>query len=107
MKTSPQPSRARWRGERHPDLNWAWFQEGYDHEPTDPTAAAPNTDYIAHHNAPQYFGYVANNPTETKAHLRGLDDFFSTIRARDLPKSGGVLYLRGGYGNLDGSPAGS
>ena len=89
-------------GDDNKAVNWAWFQEGYDHEPTDPTAAASNTDYIAHHNAPQYFGYVANNPTETKAHLRGLGDFFSTIKARDLPKTGGVFYLRGGYGNLDG-----
>ena len=89
-------------GDDNKAVNWAWFQEGYDHEPTDPTAAASNSDYIAHHNAPQYFGYVANNPTETKAHLRGLGDFFSTIKARDLPKAGGVFYLRGGYGNLDG-----
>ena len=89
-------------GDDNKAVNWAWFQEGYDHEPTDPTAAASNTDYIAHHNAPQYFGYVANNPSETKAHLRGLGDFFSTIKAKDLPKTGGVFYLRGGYGNLDG-----
>ena len=89
-------------GDNNKAVNWAWFQEGYDHEPTDPTATASNTDYIAHHNAPQYFGYIANNPTETKAHLRGLGDFFTTIKARQLPSTGGVFYLRGGYGNLDG-----
>ncbi len=89
-------------GDDNKPVNWAWFQEGYDHEPTDPTGVASNTDYIAHHNAPQYFGYVANNPTETKAHLRGLGDFFTTIKAKELPGNGGVFYLRGGYGNLDG-----
>ena len=89
-------------GDNNKAVNWAWFQEGYDHEPTDPTATASNIDYIAHHNAPQYFGYIANNPTETKAHLRGLGDFFTTIKARQLPSTGGVFYLRGGYGNLDG-----
>ena len=89
-------------GDDNKAVNWAWFQEGYDHEPTDSTAVASNTDYIAHHNAPQYFGYIANNPTETKAHLRGLGDFFTTIKAKELPSTGGVFYLRGGYGNLDG-----
>lgn len=89
-------------GDDNKAVNWAWYQEGYDHEPTDPTAVASNTDYIAHHNAPQYFGYIANNPQETKAHLRGLGDFFSTIKAKELPAAGGVFYLRGGYGNLDG-----
>ncbi len=88
-------------GDNNKPINWAWYQEGYDHEPTDPTVLASNTDYIAHHNAPQYFGYVANNPVETKAHLRGLGDFFSDIKANALPASG-VFYLRGGYGNLDG-----
>ncbi len=88
-------------GDNNKPINWAWYQEGYDHEPTDPTVLASNTDYIAHHNAPQYFGYVANNPVETKAHLRGLGDFFTDIKANALPASG-VFYLRGGYGNLDG-----
>ncbi len=88
-------------GDNNKPVNWAWYQEGYDHEPTDPTILASNTDYIAHHNAPQYFGYVANNPVETKAHLRGLGDFFTDINANALPASG-VFYLRGGYGNLDG-----
>ena len=88
-------------GEGNKPTNWAWYQEGYDHEPTDPTSAASNTDYIAHHNAPQYFGYVANNPEETKSHLKGLGDFYTAIEANRLPAGGGVFYVRGGYGNLD------
>ena len=89
-------------GDNNKPVNWAWYQEGYDHEPTDPKGPATNLDYIAHHNAPQYFGYEANNPVETKAHLKGLGDFYSAIKADALPKDGGVFYVRGGYGNLDG-----
>ena len=89
-------------GDNNKPLNWGWFQEGYDHEPTDPAGPATNYDYIAHHNGPQYFGYVADNPTVTKAHLKGLGDFYTAIKANDLPSAGGVFYVRGGYGNLDG-----
>ena len=83
-------------------VNWGWFQEGYDHEPTDPTGVITNFDYIAHHNGPQYFGYESNNPVETKAHLKGLGDFFTAVSNNALPSQGGVFYVRGGYGNLDG-----
>jgi phospholipase C len=78
--------------------NWAWYQQGYDHESTDPAAAATHSGYIVHHNAPQYFGYVANNPDVTP-HMRGLGDFFADVSARRLPASG-VFYVRGGYGNI-------
>jgi hypothetical protein len=47
-------------------------------------------DYIAHHNGPQYFGYEANNPGETKAHLKGLGDFFTAISANALPSEPAV-----------------
>jgi phospholipase C len=89
-------------GDHNKPVNWGWFQEGYDHEPTDPSGTVTNYDYIAHHNAPQYFGYEANNPTETKAHLKGLGDFYTAIKTDALPSTGGVFYVRGGYGNLDG-----
>ncbi|MGA2350323.1 MAG: alkaline phosphatase family protein [Terracidiphilus sp.] len=88
-------------GDHNKPVNWAWYQEGYDHESIDPTATASHTSYIAHHDAPQYFGYEANNPVETKAHLKGLGDFFAAVTAQALPTSGGVFYVRGGYGNLD------
>ena len=88
-------------GDGNKQVNWGWFQEGYDHEPTDLTAATTNSDYIAHHNAPEYFGYIANNPVETKAHMKGLGDFYAAVKAHALPKEGGVFYVRGGYGNLD------
>jgi phospholipase C len=87
-------------GEGYKPVHWAWYQEGYDHESTDPSTTATHTNYIAHHDAPQYFGYEANNPKETEAHMKGLGDFFAAISAQALPGSG-VYYVRGGYGNLD------
>ncbi len=82
-------------------LPWGWYEEGYDHEPSDKGAAATHDGYIGHHNGPQYFGYVANNPAET-AHLHGLGDFFSDIRADRLAAQGGVYYVRGGFENIAG-----
>jgi phospholipase C len=89
-------------GDHNKPVNWGWYQEGYNHEPTDPPGPATNLDYIAHHNGPQYFGYEANNLGETKSHLKGLGDFYTAISTNALPAEGGVFYVRGGYGNLDG-----
>jgi phospholipase C len=88
-------------GDNNKPVNWGWFQEGYDHESTDPTSTPTYANYIAHHNGPQYFGYEANNAVETAAHLKGLGDFYTAISTNALPKEGGVFYIRGGYGNLD------
>lgn len=88
-------------GDQNQPVQWGWFQEGYDHEPTDAKGTISNADYIAHHNAPQYFGYVANNPQESQRHLKGLGDFYSAVSHNQLPH-GGVYYVRGGYGNIDG-----
>ncbi len=81
-------------------VNWGWYQQGYDHEITDLKGHASHDGYVAHHNAPQYFGYVANNPLAT-THLHGLSDFFRDMANKRLPKSG-VFYVRGGYGNIEG-----
>jgi len=89
-------------GDNNKPVNWGWFQEGYDHESTDPSATATHASYIAHHNAVQYFGYEANNPAETSNHMKGLGDFYTAISNKALPKDGGVFYVRGGYDNLDG-----
>jgi phospholipase C len=89
-------------GDRNKPVNWAWYQEGYDQEPTDPATGATHANYIAHHNGPQYFGYEANNPHEIQNHLKGLNDFFTAIKSNALPAEGGVFYVRGGYGNNDG-----
>ncbi len=81
-------------------VNWGWYQQGFDHENNDAQGKAAHTGYVAHHNAPQYFGYIANNPLAS-AHLHGLSEFFSDIAAKRLPASG-VFYVRGGFGNIDG-----
>jgi phospholipase C len=90
---------AKLAGTQNKPVNWAWFQQGYDKEPNDPSET--HSGYIAHHDAPQYFGYEANNPSETSKHMKGLADFFAAIKSKSLPDSG-VFYIRGGYGNIDG-----
>ncbi|MDF5736340.1 MULTISPECIES: phospholipase C [unclassified Nostoc] len=81
-------------------VNWRWYQEGYDLEPTDAKGVASHNAYVTHHNGAQYFGYIANTP-EVSKNLRGLNDFFSDIAKNTLPK-GGVFYIRGGYTNQQG-----
>jgi phospholipase C len=81
-------------------VNWGWYQQGYDHEPTDAAGMADHSTYVVHHNAPQYFGYISNNP-QVGNHMHGLGDFFADVAARKLPASG-VFYIRGGYGNILG-----
>ncbi len=81
-------------------VNWGWYQQGYDHEINDASWKASHEGYVAHHNAPQYFGYVANNP-QASTHLHGLSEFFDVIAKKQLPESG-VFYLRDGYGNIRG-----
>ena len=82
-------------------VNWRWYQEGYDLEPTDTNGVASHNAYVSHHNGAQYFGYIANTPKVSKASLRGLGDFFTEIANDALPK-GGVIYIRGGYTNQQG-----
>ena len=81
-------------------INWGWYQQGYDHELNDVSGNASHVGYVAHHNAPQYFGYVANNPLAS-THLHGLSDFFRALQSRSFPPTG-VFYVRGGYGNIRG-----
>ena len=80
---------------------WGWYQEGYNREPTDTEAKVSHNGYVVHHNAPQYFGYISNNP-EVSDHMHGLGDFFADVKAEALPKTGGAFYVRGGSGNLHG-----
>ena len=79
-------------------VDWGWYQQGYDHEINDASWKASHEGYVAHHNAPQYFGYVANNP-QVSTHLHGLSEFFDAVARKQLPPSG-VFYVRGGYGNI-------
>jgi phospholipase C len=74
-------------------VSWGWYQEGYGHEPTDGGNPASHKSYIVHHNGPQYFGYVGDNPA-VASNMHGLSDFFSDIAGEKLPAGGGVFYVR-------------
>jgi len=87
-----------------PTVPFGWYEEGYDREPTDPgpvDANGTHASYITHHNGPQYFGYIANNPV-FRAQLHGLGDFFTALETASLPPQGGVFFVKGGYQNLFG-----
>jgi phospholipase C len=81
-------------------VSWRWYQNGYDREPNDPTAAASHANYVSHHDGAQYFGYLANNPV-LRDNFGGEGDFFRDIGDNKLPPGGGVIYVRGGFYNLD------
>ncbi len=91
-------------GENLPPTNWAWYELGFDNEPSDPTNTAPtnpHNDFIVHHEGPQYFGYVADNAQVSQKHLFGEGRFYDDVANGNLAPDGGVYYVRGGYGNLD------
>ncbi len=95
-------------------VQWGWYQQGFNSNdaldpyeapgtPTSPTSSPiPNSGYVLHHNAPQYFAYLADNPQVLNSNLHGAKDFFNAVEGRTLPSDGGVFYLRGGYDNNDG-----
>jgi phospholipase C len=98
-----------------PAVNWGWYQQGFNAndapDPYEPqSTGTPNptndpglyTGYVLHHNGPQYFGYLADNPQVLNNNLHGAYDFFAAVEGRTLPRDGGVFYLRGGYDNNDG-----
>ncbi len=77
-----------------PSYGWGWYENGYV------SATSSTGAYIAHHNAPQYFGYLANSSERNNLH--GLPNFVSDIQNGNLPASGGVFYAKGGYNNILG-----
>jgi phospholipase C len=94
-------------------VNWGWYQQGFGPEPFDgqnlyenggsyhfPNGPA-HASYVVHHNGPQYFGYLGDNPAEI-AHMHGLQQFYTDVSNQALPEGGGVFYVRGGYYNNDG-----
>lgn len=85
-----------------PAYGFGWYQEGFDKESTDTagpvTSNGTHASYVTHHNGPQYFGYVANTPA-LRAQLHGIGDFYNDLKNQNLPKSGGVFYVKGGYTN--------
>jgi phospholipase C len=87
----------------HP-VKWGWYQQGFNtNDAPDPydRITGPHSGYVLHHNGPQYFGYLADNPAVLNTNLHGAKDFFDAVEGRTLPSGGGVFYLRGGYDNND------
>ena len=92
----------------NPSVAWGWYQQGFGPEPFDgsdvidgfPTST-PHPSYIVHHNGPQYFGYLGDNPAEL-ANMHGLQRFYTDVANKALSPNGGVYYVRGGYYNNDG-----
>ena len=84
---------------RNNAVSWRWYQNGYDHEPTDPTPVATHANWVSHHEGPGYFGYIYDNVNE-QPNLKGEGDFFTDIASGNIPQ--GVVYVRGGYQNIVG-----
>lgn len=74
---------------------WRWYQEGYA-SPADPDRHG----FIAHHHAPQYFGYVMRNEI-MRRNLMDLTAFYTDLARRRLPDRG-VFYIKGGARNVLG-----
>ncbi len=82
-------------------VDWRWYQNGYDAEPYDNGNPTPShAGFVSHHHGAQYFGYLANNPAQ-RENFKGENDFFKDIENHNLPKDGGVFYIRGGFYNLN------
>lgn len=84
-----------------PSTAWRWYQNGYNLEPNDTNGVASHANYVAHHQGPQYFGYIANNSVARQG-MKGEGDFFTDVQNGNLPANGGVFYVRGGFTNIQG-----
>ena len=76
----------------HQAIPWAWYQEGFGNGKGNDHPA-----YIPHHNAPQYFGYIRQNPGMWKGE-HDLLDFFTMMKDRKLPPQS-VVFVKGGMHN--------
>jgi len=85
------------QGLNYSPIPWKWYQDGYGLESSDGNNSASHAGYVTHHNAPSYFGYIANTPSEQN-NLASETQFFTDVASNALP-SGGVFIVRGGYLN--------
>jgi phospholipase C len=87
-------------------VQWGWYQQGFNAndapDPYDGITPLPLSGYVLHHNGPQYFAYLADNPQVLNTNLHGAKDLFDAVEGQKLPSGGGVFYLRGGYDNNAG-----
>ncbi len=75
----------------HPAIPWGWYQEGFG-DPVNPQGA-----YVAHHNGPQYFGYLRLNDFFWRG-VHDLNELLPAIRNGTLGDRG-VVFIKGGYKN--------
>jgi phospholipase C len=73
-------------------IPWRWYEEGY--------AVPQHEGLIAHHLAPQYFGYVVKNRTMV-GNMRDVTSFYTDLAQGKLPDRG-VFYVKGGSHNTLG-----
>jgi phospholipase C len=76
----------------HQAVPWGWYQEGFGNGEGDNHPA-----YVAHHNSPQYFGYIRQNPSMWSGE-HDLLDFFTDIEKHQLPERS-VIFVKGGQLN--------
>jgi len=74
-------------------IPWAWYQEGFGDGKSDENHPA----YVAHHNAPQYFGYIRENPAMWSGE-HDLLEFFTDVEKQQLPERS-VVFVKGGQLN--------
>jgi phospholipase C len=73
-------------------VHWTWYQQGFAN-PADPHHLL----LVTHHLAPHFFGYIANNASMNRG-IADISRFDADVAAGNLG-SGGVFYLKGGYGS--------
>ncbi|HLI95972.1 MAG TPA: alkaline phosphatase family protein [Candidatus Baltobacteraceae bacterium] len=73
-------------------IPWRWYEEGY--------ATPRHIGLIAHHLAPQYFGYVVKNRSMV-SNMRDVTAFYDDLALGRLPDRG-VFYVKGGSHNTLG-----
>ncbi len=75
----------------HDPVPWGWYQEGFAFK----QGSSTNFAYVTHHNAPQYFGYLRNNPY----FWNGEHDVKELIPRIEQGTLGdrGVIFVKGGY----------
>ncbi|MDE2126981.1 MAG: phosphoesterase [Armatimonadetes bacterium] len=82
-------------------VGFGWYQEGYDKRPADNgrvDAEGQHFSFVTHHDGPQYFGYIANNP-RMRSEMHGMHDFAADVAHHALPAAGGVFFIKGGSQN--------
>lgn len=75
-----------------PPISWGWYQEGYNGP-----GAKPSRGYETHHNAPDYFGYLRDNPVFWR-NVHNVRYLLAQI-ANGTLGSRSVAYIKGGSRN--------